>query len=456
MREYIALLRSNGVVSEQFQDLQSANEWRAALRRACRVDHLMVRTFISPEQASDATVRVVAYAQDQERLITVEEMQRAVEALPTPPWWQRPDRVVDGHRDSVRQAVEPRESVFMEITRREDIGADLNAPATARGGVATASYALVPLVRPGDVVVHYNSRREAIVGVSVVTASAESAPVFWVSRGSYARRAGERPGWLNGIRVPLSHYRELQSPLTLTEIRAEKDAILAMRARMQADANGQPIYFPWIPYRDTLRTFQSYLVKFPMEAIGLFPELRAAVEEAEVRSPGLAPASPVEQAEDAVNQAAGKAARRGRGQGFQLDQEVKVAVEARAMNTATEFYAESWHVEDVHGKECYDLICRRGDDVKHVEVKGTTTDGAEVILTPNEVRHARKNRQNALFVLSDVRVERADDGTVRATGGVHHLYDPWNIDEGNLTPIGFRYQVPDRDGAAKIDGGPAA
>ena len=35
--------------------------------------------------------------------------------------------------------------------------------------------------------------------------------------------------------------------------------------------------------------------------------------------------------------------------------------------------------------ESYDLICRRGDEVKHVEVKGTTTDGAEVILTPNEV-----------------------------------------------------------------------
>jgi hypothetical protein len=32
------------------------------------------------------------------------------------------------------------ENVFMEITRRKDIGADLNAPLAARGGVATASY----------------------------------------------------------------------------------------------------------------------------------------------------------------------------------------------------------------------------------------------------------------------------------------------------------------------------
>jgi len=88
-------------------------------------------------------------------------------------------------------------------------------------------------------------------------------------------------------------------------------------------------------------------------------------------------------------------------------------------------------------------VCR-GSEVRHVEVKGTTTDGAEVILTPNEVRHARENRCAALFVLSNIRVERADDGTVTATGGIRHLYDPWCLDDGTLTPVGFRYQVPTR------------
>ena len=99
-------------------------------------------------------------------------------------------------------------------------------------------------------------------------------------------------------------------------------------------------------------------------------------------------------------------------------------------------------VEDVHGSESYDLICRRGDEVKHVEVKGTTTDGAEVILTPNEVRHAREHPHTALFVLSNITIERAEDGTVTAAGGESHLYDPWRLDDGTLTPVGFRYQVP--------------
>jgi Domain of unknown function (DUF3883) len=331
----------------------------------------------------------------------------------------------------------------MEITRRDDIGADLKAPSAARGGVSTASYVLVPLVRPGDVVVHYDSRQEAIVGISVAASVAEPAPIYWVSRGGYARRAGELPRWLQGLRVALDQYRQLEPPVTLADIRLHKDALLALRQRIQAGADGQPIYFPWIPYRDTLRTFQSYLVKMPREAISLFPQLRAIVDQMKAQSPGLIPLPPAEQAEQAVKDAAGKVARRGRGPGFQLDQEAKVAIEALAMNMATEFYRKDWDVEDVHGTESYDLICRRSGEVKHVEVKGTTTDGAEVILTPNEVRHARENPRTALFILSNITIERDGDGTVNATGGKCYSYDPWRLDDGTLTPLGFRYQVPD-------------
>ena len=230
--------------------------------------------------------------------------------------------------------------------------------------------------------------------------------------------------------------------MTLAEIRSRKNVLLALRDRIEARASGQSIYFPWISYRDTLRTFQSYLVKMPQEAISLFPQLRAAVDREKAESPGWVPVSSADQAEEAVNDAAGKVARPGRGQGFQLDQDVKVAVEAHAMNAATEFYGKAWKVEDVHGTESYDLICRRDSEVKHVEVKGTTTDGAEVILTRNEVRHAREYPCVALFVLSNITVERAEDGTVTATGGTRRIYAPWRLDDGILTPLGFRYQVP--------------
>jgi hypothetical protein len=79
------------------------------------------------------------------------------------------------------------------------------------------------------------------------------------------------------------------------------------RQRIQARASGQPIYFPWIPHQDTLRTFQSYLVKMPREAISLFPEPRLMVDRVRAQ-PELALTSPTEQAEEAVQDAAGKAA----------------------------------------------------------------------------------------------------------------------------------------------------
>jgi hypothetical protein len=52
----------------------------------------------------------------------------------------------------------------MEITRPNDMGADLNAPSAARGGAATPGYALVAVVHPGNVIVHYDSRDEEITG----------------------------------------------------------------------------------------------------------------------------------------------------------------------------------------------------------------------------------------------------------------------------------------------------
>ena len=38
-------------------------------------------------------------------------------------------------------------------------------------------------------------------------------------------------------------------------------------------------------------------------------------------------------------------------------------------------------VTDVHGNQSYDLRCIVGGEERHIEVKGTTTAGDEVILT---------------------------------------------------------------------------
>jgi hypothetical protein len=58
------------------------------------------------------------------------------------------------------------------------------------------------------------------------------------------------------------------------------------------------------------------------------------------------------------------------------------------------------------------------------------------------VRHTQENPCTALFVVSNIMLEQADDGIVTATGGKHHCHDPWRLGDGTLTPLGFRYQVP--------------
>ena len=59
--------------------------------------------------------------------------------------------------------------------------------------------------------------------------------------------------------------------------------------------------------------------------------MRAMVDRAVAEPSESVLASPAEQAEQAVEDAAGKVGRPGRGQGFQLDQEAKAAIETLAM-----------------------------------------------------------------------------------------------------------------------------
>ena len=331
----------------------------------------------------------------------------------------------------------------MEITRRNDIGADLKAPVAARGGASTPGYALVSVLGIGDIALHYDGNAEAIVGASLVTGPAEPAAIYWVARGSYARRAGARPKWHEESRVPLGRFIPLDPPLALARIRAQQSAILQIRADIVANAQGQPIYFPWVPYgTGPIRTFQSYLVKVPRAVVDLFPQLRAAVDalgQPDTTNPRAAP----ELLADEVAAAAGRTGGTRRGQGYLADQALRAAVESLAMNAATDHYAAEWIVEDVHATESYDLHCTRGSLVKHVEVKGTTTGGDEVILTPNEVAHVRSTPDTALFVLRGIHAIGRADGSVDVSGGTPTIVDPWQIEDDALTPVGYRYTIPD-------------
>lgn len=334
----------------------------------------------------------------------------------------------------------------MEITRREDIGADLKAPMAARGGVDTPGYTLVSAVQGGDVIVHYDSAAEVIVGVSRVTGERYNEPIWWAARGSYARKAAVTPEWLPGLTVALEGFRELRTALPLAVIRQRRDDLLAVRTDLEATHPGQSLYFPWIPYHNSLRTFQTYPAKFPRRVLQVLPEIATAVAELDGQAALKPPTAPeVAEAERDLATAAGRprSPRSGKGQGFANDQLVKVAVETYAMNAALAYYAALGRVTDTSRTASYDYVVEIDSQPWHVEVKGSTGGAADVLLTPHEVTHAREYPRVALFVLSDISVSRDATGEVSASGGKRWIFHAWSLDLERLRPLGYKYRLPD-------------
>ena len=345
------------------------------------------------------------------------------------------------------------ENLFLEITDRQVVGTDLTAPLAARGGKTTASYLLVPHVSRGDIVAHYDSKAEAIIGVSAVAGPPEPAPVYWVAKGSYAIKAGAEAKWIEGVRVPLSNFTKVDPPISLREIRSRSTQLLGVRdALIESHPPKTPLYFPWVEYKTgPIRTFQTYLAKLPRAAAEEFPLLLDAVRAARVGSiGGVLNDDENARVERDIDALAGKTRQHG-GQGFQLDQQVKVAIENYAMNLAWKFYdSDGWKIEDVHGNRPYDYVVRKGNQEKRVEVKGTTTDGSGVILTPNEVENARTWKDLCLFIVRGIVITRLPNGGVEASGGSLAIFDPWRIDDGKLEPLGYKYQVPPREPSDEV------
>jgi len=129
------------------------------------------------------------------------------------------------------------------------------------------------------------------------------------------------------------------------------------------------------------------------------------------------------------------------GQGFSSSSTNRKAVELAAMNYAKRHYeSEGWHVDDVSANHPYDFSCTNSTGTElHVEVKGTTGDGSSVLLTPNEVKHARQYDNVDLYVLSDLILQTNTLGNVEAVGGKPKIYSPWNINTGTLNAIGYSY-----------------
>lgn len=100
-----------------------------------------------------------------------------------------------------------------------------------------------------------------------------------------------------------------------------------------------------------------------------------------------------------------------------------------------------YRTEDVGTTESYDVRATKGDSVIKVEVKGTTSVGAAVVLTSNEVRlHRSGHPNNALAVVRRIILDSGGE-TPSATGGELVLTMPWKLEAERLEPIAYRYDT---------------
>ncbi len=106
------------------------------------------------------------------------------------------------------------------------------------------------------------------------------------------------------------------------------------------------------------------------------------------------------------------------------------------------FKSLGYTVKDVGNYESYDLHAAKDGEIIKIEVKGTTSNGSDIVLTRNEVEiHKNAHPANALAIVRRIRLSRSQDADPSPSSGELVLEMPWAIDEDCLTAIAYRYNT---------------
>lgn len=331
---------------------------------------------------------------------------------------------------------DPKEQFWLEITDRATLGQDLYTPQLDSSGKGTWSYALVPHVKPGDVVFHYwkqPGQSKAIVAVSKAIGPPEDTTIRWQAHGTSGRASTndtpeERPAW----RLPLSEFTDLPSPVSLEEIRLLEPELRMATTKLRSEHKGH-LYLPFaFSDKRPLRTAQGYLTKLPAAYVRIIP--------------GLSPVSVALGAK--LGEGSGKANGSSgdhSGTGYLQDAILRHALEQHAVNATMEFYAnKGFEVADVGASNPFDVLATSKDSELHIEVKGSSGTSTTVELTSGEVNQAQlnPNYKSILVVVDCIEYSKSLDGTLKTGAGRMRTWEDWVPAPERLTPTSFRYLLP--------------
>lgn len=346
---------------------------------------------------------------------------------------------------------DPAQRYWMEIRSADTTGRIGELLIAPRFPGAPPFYELVSRVRPGDRVLHWqgDSSGRALVGWSIAKAEPEvTAGYRWKPRGMSAREKGTdrtTDAWT----VELGGFNPFDRPLTSALLRLKMEAVLDIRAALEAE-HGRPVYFPYYPYAETsLRAQQGYFTTFPVQLFDLFPQLSAAkiaalpAEADGTTSPhGPTPRIQVEDDDVIEENTPGNKAPRGRTTRAQ-DPILRSAIENWAVDAAIDYYSDRGATDIVKLGKPYDIKLMLGGIERHVEVKGSSLQIDTVELTINEVTHAERHAATDLVVVDDIDWSRYEDGSVKCEGGRFRTWQNWTPSDSDLAPKRFAYLLPD-------------
>lgn len=321
------------------------------------------------------------------------------------------------------------ERYWVEITDRFDLGEDLWTPTRDSSGKSTWGYELINFIQPGDVVFHWHKEIAgvpALVGWSIATGVIEDTQIEWQAHGTYGRAAARppaRPAW----RMGLEDYTPLDPVITYADVIGIEGEIRDIWSDLKQAHTGA-LYFPFsFSDRRPLRATQTYLAKFP-RALAEFLQIADVSTELMPRVGGR-------QRRDATRASAN--------QGYISDSRVRRAIERRAVELAMAWYEEHFETVTYTGdNEPYDLEVTNGEEIRRVEIKGTTGRGEAVELTHREVAHDQAFTPVDLFLVHGIQYERLADGNARGFGGTPCLWADWTPTPESLEPIRFRHRPP--------------
>ncbi|MDR7083149.1 hypothetical protein J2X01_002442 [Arthrobacter ginsengisoli] len=129
------------------------------------------------------------------------------------------------------------------------------------------------------------------------------------------------------------------------------------------------------------------------------------------------------------------------GQGLQMDADVRRAIENAAQDRLMRHYRDrGWTVTDTRQNRPYDAVAVRDTERIYLEAKGTQSKGDSVIVTRNEVGHARQHPGLCMMgVWSGMRLV---DGEVDPRAGDFRIID-FDPEDRQLRPRDFDWRWVD-------------